>query len=258
MRGVWGFFPKVGALVLVFGGTVRAVDNFRCYDCFQTVVVDAGLDSRVKAYVEPIKATKAALRKHGRDAKTIRGICDMWSKLSRTGKISQIYPGYYGESLVDGPKSDIFTTCAGVANRMSEIAEEEKQTNDPHSVSDAIRSIEMIEIVRFGSYDALFTSAAYMRRPMKVLQANLKTLSKPDRIRLIAIQDQSKREARIRLLGQIVNHLKVQYQARYGKEMTQLDDPSYASYVKRDGHHVAAEHFFGFDREIGFQAALKK
>jgi hypothetical protein len=40
--------------------------------------------------------------------------------------------------------------------------------------------------------------------------------------------------------------------------LTTQDDPSYGNYEKRDGSHVAAEHFFGFDRETGLQDALKK
>ena len=242
----------------MFGGTVSAVDNIRCHDSFMTVVVDNALDSRVKDYVEPIKATKRFVRDRTISRETLRRLSDLWIGLARKGKISQVYPGYYGESLIDGPKSDIFMTCTGLANRISEIAEIEDYEQDKNAMSDAIRSIELIDIVRFGSYESLFTASGYLRRPLKTLRPNLDSLSPEERTRLARVQNTKTREYKIQLLEERVHHLRVQYATRYGDDMTKQDDPTYKVFATRTESHLAAEHFYGFDRELTVQLAPNK
>ena len=163
MRGVWGTLSKCGALVLLFGGTVRAVDNLRCHDQFSTVVVNSSLDARAAEYVEPIRITKPILKNRLASDDSIRQAGDLWLKLADSGKLPQIYPGYYGESLVDGPKSDIFVTISGIANHLSEIAEKENISHDKRAMSDAIRSLALLDIVRFGSYESMLSTSSYNR-----------------------------------------------------------------------------------------------
>jgi hypothetical protein len=255
MRGVWGVLSKVGAIALVFGGTVRAVDNFRLHDSFFTVVVDSTLDSRVNDYVKPIGISKARLKGHDKDIKTLRSLSQMWLDEKQSGRISQIYPGYYGESLIEGPKGDIFSTCTQLSNKLSECADLEIAKGDRNGLSDAVLAIEMINIVRYGSYETLFTSNAYLRRPTTLLKAHWDKVPTELRQRLAKAQDPDERVYRTHLLEQVANHQKVQYSIRYGKEMTREDDNSYTAFLKRKDNSVAAEHFFGFDREIGFSGS---
>ena len=257
MRGVWGVLSKAGTLALVFGGTVRAVDNFRCHDSFFTVVVDSTLDSRTSDYIEPIKITKAKLKDHKNDLKVVRELSEMWISYSKQGKISQIYPGYYGESLIDGPKGEIFKTCSNLANKLSEFAERESEKGDPDGCLDAVRAIELVNIVRYGSYETMFTSSAYLRRPTKILKANIEKLSPAVVARLKSAQNPNERATKTKLLEQVANKQRSQYTLRYGVQMTKEDDSSYVSFIGKPGQHIAAEHFFGFDREIGY-AAVKK
>jgi hypothetical protein len=257
MRGVWGVLSKASILVLVFGGTVRAVDNFRCHDSFFTVVVDSSLDSRTSAYIEPIRITKAKLKDHNNDVKVLRELSEMWISSSKNGKIAQIYPGYYGESLIDGPKGEIFKTCSNLANKLSEIADQEATIGDPNAYLDAVRAIELVNIIRYGTYETIFTSSAYLRRPTKLLKANIEKLTPEVAARLKSAQNPDDRAIKTKLLEQVANKQRTQYALRYGDQMTKEDDSSYVSFIGKPGQHVAAEHFFGFDREIGY-AAVKK
>ncbi len=257
MRGVWGVLSKAGTLALVFGGTVRAVDNFRCHDSFFTVVVDTTLDSRTSDYIEPIKITKAKLKDHNNDVKVVRELSEMWISRSKQGKLAQIYPGYYGESLIDGPKGEIFKTCSNLANKLSEYAEQESVNGDSNAYLDAVRAIELVNIIRYGSYETMFTSSAYLRKPTKILKANIEKLSPAIATRLKSAQNPDERATKTKLLEQVANKQRTQYSLRYGVQMTKEDDCSYVSFLGKPGQHVAAEHFFGFDREIGY-AAVKK
>ncbi len=255
MRGVWGLLPKVGALGFVFVCTVGAVDRIRCHDSFNPIVIDAQLDSRVNAYVPLVKATKEHLKISHNDPRTVRWLAKLWSDAARSGKIQQIYPGYCGESLIDGPKSDIFSSCSSVANRLSEIAEKEEAAHNPLAYEDALTSIELINIVRFGNYETLFTASAYLRRPSKILKRNLSKLT-PDLIaRLRSSQDPTLRSERTEQLSQVSRRLLVQYTARYGSSMAKQDDINYAFFLGQSGKHVAANHFYGFDKEVGLTAS---
>lgn len=255
MRGVWGLLPKVGALGIVFVGTVGAVDRIRCHDSFNPIVIDSKLDDRVSAYVPLVKATKEHLKISHNDPRTVRWLANLWVDAARTGKIQQIYPGYCGESLIDGPKSDIFSSCTNVANRLSEIAEQEEKAHDPQAYRDALASIELINIVRFGNYETLFTSSSYLRRPSKILKRNLSKLT-PDLIaRLQSTQNPELRSDRTEQLSLVSRRLLVQYTARYGTAMAQQDDINYAFFLGKSGKHVAANHFYGFDKEVGLTAS---
>ena len=257
MRGVWGVLSRVGAIVLAFGGTVGAVDSIRCHDSFFTVVVDSELDSRVQAYVEPVRITKERIKNHGHDVIVLRSIGEMWISQAAHGKLSQIYPGYYGESLIEGPKAAIFSTCMDVSNRLTECSEKEAAAGNPEASLDAVRSIELINIVRFGSYETLFTSGAYLRRPTKLLKPNLKKLTPETLARLEKALDPNVRLAKTELLNQVNKRERNQYAIRYGQAQAREDDLSYASFMNKKGRHIAAEHFYGFDREIGIEE-LKK
>jgi hypothetical protein len=252
MRGVWGILSKVGAVALAFGGTVRAVDNFRCHDSFFTVVIDSALDSRTSAYIEPIRITKARLASNPNDVKVLRELSDMWIEAANSGKIAQVYPGYYGESLIEGPKGDIYRTFSDLANKLSESAEAGVLEGDPNALLDAIRAIEVMSIVRYGSHETMFTSSAYLRRPTKVLKANLNKLTPEAKARLQRVQDPSQREAKTRFLDQVISRQRSNYALRYGIEMTKSDDSTYLTFLSGNGQNVAAAHFYGFDREIGF------
>ena len=257
MRGVWVGLFKASAVLLAFGGTVHAVDNFRCHDSFFTVVVDTALDSRVDAYVEPVRISKEKMMVHGDDVAVLRNLSEMWIKQAKQGKISQIYPGYFGESLVEGPKGDIFATCATLSNKLSECAEAEEAVNDPNACLDAVRCIELINIVRYGSYETLFTSTTYLRKPMKLLKSNITKFSPEVKARLQKLEDVQDRERKIQMITQLANHQKTQYTVRYGKQMTKEDDAIYMAYLGRKENHQAAEHFFGFDRKIGLAMSKK-
>jgi len=256
MRGVWGVLSKIGGTALVFGGTVSAVDNFRCHDSFYTVVVDSKLDSRTDDYVEPIRLTKQALKKTA-NPKCIRDLSEMWIKGSKQGKLSQIYPGYYGESLVEGPKADVFRTCTELSTRLSEIADAEVKGGNSNGLEDAVRAIEVVNIIRYGSYETLFTSSAYLRKPTKILKDNLDKISPSITARLQRAENPQERAYKTRLLEEVVRRQRNQYALRYGKEMTKEDDTTYVSYIGKKGGQVAAEHFFGFDREIGYRSKKK-
>ncbi len=242
----------------MFGGTVNAVDNVRCHDSFNTVVVDSTLDSRVGAYVGLVAKTKPAVRSKTISPEELRILSEEWIQASKQGRIDQIYPGYLGESLVDGPKSDIFVSCARLATRMSDLAEKEEASGEKNALIDAIRAIELVEIVRFGSYEALFVSAGYVRRPLKTLKPNLERLTQDERNRLLAVQDPVSRKKKTQLLEQVSRKLKTQYALRYGKEMTDQDDPSYGRFLAGKGQNVAAAHFFGFDRDVNVPTERKK
>jgi hypothetical protein len=257
MRGVWGVLSKVSAIALAFGGTVRAVDNFRCHDSFFTVVVDSTLDARTSAYVEPIRVTKKGLKGHGSDAKVLRELSEMWIDRAKHGQITQVYPGYYGESLIDGPKGDIFRTCSDVANKLSECAEQEALEGDPNALLDAVRSIEVINIIRYGSYETIFTSSAYLRKPTKLLRENLDKLTPEIADRLSNAQNPDERNSKLQALEQVVQRQRNQYALRYGAEMTKEDDSTYVSFLRQRGDQIAAERFFGFDREIGYAVNKK-
>lgn len=251
MRGVWGILTKGCAIALMFGGTVRAVDNIRCHDSFFTVVVDETLDKRTSAYVEPIRFTKAKINATTVSPEVIREVSEMWINSAKHGKIAQIYPGYYGESLIDGPKGDIFRTCSEVAIRLSECAAEEARAGNPDGLVDAVRAIEVINIVRYGSHETLFTTNAYLRKPFKILREHLDKLSPELLARLRKAQNPKEREYKAQLLQQISARQRNQYSLRYGPAMTSQDDSTYIAYIGRKGGNIAAEHFFGFDKEIG-------
>lgn len=258
MRGVWGLLPKVGALVLVFGGTVKAVDQFRCHDSFNPVVVDSQLDCRVDSYVQVVRQTKHVLKHSKLEASKLRELGNTWINGSKEGKLLQIYPGYCGESLVEGPKGDVFATCASLANRISDLAEREAAANDPQAFEDAIRSIELINIIRFGNYETLFTSSSYLRRPIKILKNNIDKLSPTLAAKLDAIQNPKVRDYKTDLLNQVAKRQKTQYAARYGAEMAQQDDNNYAFFLNNNPRHIAASHFYGFDREKALVATKGK
>ena len=257
MRGAWGVLSRVGAIVLAFGGTVGAVDTIRCHDSFFTVVVDSALDARVRSYIEPVRMTKEKIKGHEHDAVVLRSISEMWISQASHGRLSQIYPGYYGESLIEGPKAAIFSTCMDISNKLAECAEKEVAEGKPEASLDAVRCIELINIVRFGSYETLFTSSAYLRRPTKILKSNLANLTPETLVRLENAQDPVARDTKTAQLSQVNLRERNQYAIRYGQAQTREDDLSYVSFMRKKGKHIAAEHFYGFDREIGL-SELKK
>lgn len=239
---------------MVFGGTVGAVDKFRCHDSFNPVVVESQLDSRVDAYVAIVKKTKRIVKTSQIDPDKLRSLCDLWIKGSKEGRLQQIYPGYCGESLIEGPKGDIFGTCASLANRLSDLAEKEAYAGEPRACEDAIRSIELINIIRFGNYETLFTSGAYLRRPIKILKSNMDKLSPELAAKLEKVQNPRMRDYKTELLTQVAKRQKTQYAARYGEEMAKQDDNGYAFFLNGNPKHIAASHFYGFDREVGLTA----
>ena len=251
MRGVWVVVSKASAVLLAFGGTVHAVDNFRCHDSFFTVVVDSTLDSRVDAYIEPVRISKAKMKDHDRDAVVLRELSEMWINKAKYGKLSQIFPGYFGESLLEGPKGDVFLTCTSLSNKLSECADQEAGVGNPNACLDAVRCLELIDIVRYGSYETMFTSTAYLRKPLKILKSNMAKFTPEVKSRLQKVEDIQGREHKTQLLTQLVDHQKTQYSVRYGKLMAKEDDSSYLTYLKGRRSHIAAEHFFGFDRTVG-------
>ena len=257
MRGVWGVLSRVSAAALLFGGTVHAVETIRCHDSFFTVVVDSSMDSRATAYVNLIRTTKSRLRGHEKDGKVLRELNELWINQSKTGKIAQIYPGYYGESLIEGPKSDIFRTCSDLAIRLTEFSCAKAEAGDPDALLDAIRAIETINIVRFGSYETLFTTSSYLRKPTKLLKLHLDKLPKDLLTRLQKAQDPDERKLKTLQIEQLSKRQRSQYVFRYGAQMAKDDDITYDAFTGKKGRGIAAERFFGFDREIGFASVTK-
>jgi hypothetical protein len=250
MRGVWGILSKASAITLVFGGTVHAIGGFRAHDSFFTLVVDSGLDSRVDAYVGLVRDSKKELKGHEHDVVKLRELSERWITQSKQGKITQIYPGYYGESLLDGPKGQIFNTCTSISNKLTECADQEAKEGNPVACLDAVRAIELINVIRYGSYETMFTSMAYLRRPFRLLKANKAMFTPEVTVRLEKAQDVKSRENKTELLTQLVNRQRSQYTVRYGKVMAHEDDSSYVSFLRRKNNQIAAEHFYGFDRDV--------
>lgn len=253
MRGIWALLPKVGAFGLLFGGTVSAVDKFGFHDSFNPVVVDPKLDARTEAYIGVVRMTKRDLKAYRGNPAKLRQTAERWITRANEGKLPQIYPGYFGESMTEGPKGEIFTTCANLANTLSDLAEKESKAGDPNAMLDAVRAVELINIIRYGSFDTLFAGSSYLRRPLKTLKPNLSKLSPATLARLQKTQDINTRDIKIQMLNQVLQHLKTQYVARYGEEMASLDDSGYTHFIGKGGKQVAASHFYGFDREIGFK-----
>ncbi len=243
--------------MLVFGGTVHAIGGIRAHDSFFTVVVDSGLDSRVDAYVGLVRTSKKELKGHEHNVVKLREISEKWITQAKQGKISQIYPGYYGESLLDGPKGQIFNMCTSLSNKLTECADQEAMEGNPAACLDAVRAIEVINIVRYGSYETMFTSTAYLRKPIKILKSNIAMLTPEVTARLEKAQDVKSREGKTELLTQLVNRQKVQYTVRYGKVMASDDDTGYLTFMRRKGNQIAAEHFYGFDRAVEISDAKK-
>ena len=258
MRGKWGLLPKAGALALAFGGTVGAVDEFRIRDSFSPVIIDAQLDSRADAYIPIVRQTKKALMPDASNHEQFRKLARVWIHASKSGKIKQIYPGYCGESLLDGPKGEIFSSACNLANRLSEISELEAIKHDPRADEDALLSMELINIVRFGNYETLFSAGSYMRRPIRVLGRHVKSLSPKLLARLAADQNPKVRTYRTELLARIAKHQEVQYAARYGSTMAKQDQNNYGYFLRNSKTHIAANHFYGFDRENRLVAKTTK
>ncbi len=257
MRGVWVVVSKASAVLLAFGGTVHAVDNFRCHDSFFTVVVDTALDSRTDAYIEPVRISRERMKGHDHDVVVLRELSEMWINKAKQGKISQVFPGYFGESLIEGPKGDIFLTCTALSSKLTECADQEASVGNPDALLDAVRSLELVDIVRFGSYETLFTSTAYIRKPLKILKANMAKFTPDVKSRLQQVENVQERERKTQLFMQLGDHQKAQYSVRYGKQMARDDESTYLSYLSNRKTHVAAEHFFGFDRTSGLIASKK-
>lgn len=242
--------PKVGALGLIFVGTVGAVGDIRCHDSFNRVVVNAAMDARADKYVGLIRQTKRAFNKSTTDHASIRALADKWIESSKKGEILQIYPGYYGDSLVEGSKSDIFVTCCSLANRISEIGDKELKSGNGEGRLDAIRSLELLNIVRFGSFETMITSASYARRPVRTLEAHANQLTKEEKIRLAVAEDPKTRRWKTSELLQVLRSQKIQYIARYGEVMAKEDDNSYIAMLSGKGKSKAASHFYGYDEQV--------
>ncbi|MBS1700697.1 MAG: hypothetical protein JST12_03480 [Armatimonadetes bacterium] len=250
MRGVFALLPKAGVLVIVFGGTVGAVDSIRCHDSFFPVVIDEKIDARADAYTEIVGETKSAVEHLNTDDAVIRHLAQSWVEGSKSGRLQQIYPGYCGESLIEGPKGDIFNSCASLANRLSELAEHEVEKGNPQANEDAIRALELINIVRFGNFETLFTAGSYLRRPFKVLNRGIGKLSESQKVRLAAVENTQTRDDKTEELSEVARRLKAQYASRYGEEMAKVDDNNYAFFLTSNPKHIAANRFFGFDRKV--------
>jgi hypothetical protein len=258
MRGEWGLLPKVGALGLIFAATVGAVGDIRCHDSFNRLVVNSAMDARADQYVGLVRQTKRVFKKHQSDPASLREISDKWIKAAQKGEIMQIYPGYYGDSLVEGSKSDIFITCCTLANRVSELGDKELKVGNPEGRMDAIRSLELLNIVRFGSFETILTSASYARRPVRTLEAHAKELTAEEKRRLAAAQDPSIRRWKTNELLQVLRSQKIQYVARYGEQMAKEDDNSYIALLSGKGKAKAALHFYGYNEKVPLTSSKSK
>lgn len=257
MRGVWRLLPRVGALVIAFAGTVGAMDKIRCRDQFNPVSVNSDLDTRVNNYIEVVRKTKSTLAPGTNDPKTLRSLAKMWINGSKSGKLQQIYPGYCGESLIEGPKSEIFSSCMSIVTKLAELGSREAAEGNPQGYNDAILAMELTNVVRFGNYETLFSAGNYLRRPLRVVRENVDRLSKNQKLWLERVQNPSIRDQKTNQLAMVAKRLRQQYQARYGEEMAKEDDLNYSFFLNRKSG-VAANHFYGFDRETKLNNKLRK
>ena len=256
MRAEWGLLPKVGALVIGFAATAGMVSRIRSHDDFLPLSINSQLDRRASAYISIVKKSKLALQNHETTPDQIRALAQSWVSGAESGKLQAVYPGYCGESLIDGPKGQIFSTCALLVTRLSSMAEAEQATGDPKANDDAILAIATINVVRFGNYETLFTAANYMRRPIKTLESNVSTMTKEQRSRLAKIQKEEDRTEKTKELALVANRLRAQYAARFDEETAKEDDINF-NLGKHSGT-VAASRFYGFDREANLASSLAK
>jgi hypothetical protein len=243
MVGVRGFLYRAGIALSIGTVTIGAVDQSVLNDQFNTVQIDGKADERVNVYVPLVGKTQSVVGSRFVPAKNLRILADTWIEGSRVGRLQTIVPGYYGENILDGPKGEIIRACTLLSKRLSTLSQEEYSSGQfTKSAEDAVRSMDVLNIIRFSDQRVYSLTLAFYRKPLLMLNMSLEQrpeLSEQLRLRLTKT---NRFQSQIMAMKQHEQNIQTQYAVRYGQRMLNIDQKAVGMYdVKELDAQVFAE-----------------
>lgn len=254
MVGVRGLLPVLGAVTVLGFGLGGAAGAVEFDDTFNPVVVNGNNDKLLGYYVRYVRKADNALEAKA-PASELRAVAEEWVEAKRSGALKQIYQGFHGQSLLEGPRGQMFQTCFELANTLTpSIQDLQRNGVKPQDLDDAILAMELLDTVRYAHQEVLFATSTYMGRPVRILKDYESMLTPEQKQRIEAIQNEDIRKERLTAMLDVQKQLKRQYELRYGREAMLSDELcSVVSMEKRT--NTSASRFYGFEKEKSILAS---
>lgn len=239
-----------GVTVLAFGlGSIARAVEFD--DTFNPLVVNGNNDRMLGYYVRFVREADEALMSSN-SIENCRRVAREWVAATRAGTLKQIYQGYHGQSLLEGPRGQMFRSCFDVSNRLAPAMSKVKGGNvTAQDLDDSILAMEMVDTVRYAHQEVLFAATTYMARPVRILKDNEHKLTEDQKARIAYVQNEESRRTRLESMLAVQRLLRKQYELRYGAEAVSTDELITVGAIQERSVKTSASHFYGFDKERG-------
>lgn len=229
MREIVSLLSRVVLGVVILGGVIRLSGEFHLHDDFNSVGVDKEMDRRLDAYVSLVRITRPLVKQKYPRAVELREVAKIWTDKMATGELETIMPAYHGEPILDGPKADAIRTCFALSNRLSELAvrESEMTASSAQAFADIKKSIQLVNLVRYGSAETMVCAATYLVKPTFVLENLRGKVDETELSALGATLIPKESDAKVVTMAHTERTQLLQYAVRYGSFQAQQDKNLY-------------------------------
>jgi hypothetical protein len=240
MVGVRGFLYRTGITISLGAVAVGAVDTSMLNDDFNSVRIDVLADQRVDAYIKIVDKTKKVTDRRFVAAKHIRIVAEDWIQGANMGKLLPIMPGYFGENITDGPKGEIVRSCIRLARRLSDLADQEYDSGDYlRSSEDAIRALDLLNIVRFSTPAVYDMTLAFYRKPLQIVNMALAHRPKLGSHMYARLTKKNRLEEKFKAMKSHDHNIRTQYAVRYGEHMLRQDEMQTQMFTAKEVHSAS-------------------
>lgn len=120
------------------------------------------LEARVSAYIQPVRnVVSLGNNPPGKlNADSVRRISHEWVEAYREGQLKPLTPGYFGESVREGIKGQVFAAKERLILSMIELAHAEAEVgNRGQSLQDLMTAYRLCQIAKFSDFMAVVDAA---------------------------------------------------------------------------------------------------
>lgn len=152
---------------------IMAIKSRTNYDPWETPGNPAEVESRIDAYVKPMKVLNQALE--GRDDAKIRLVARDWLDRHLKGELRPLPPCSYVDSTREGVKGQITLAKNRLVYRLIEQSEAAQSKGDSKaSVSDALLAYKVADVLKYSDFSTVYDTARAQMRIFATLEKALK------------------------------------------------------------------------------------
>lgn len=129
------------------------------------------LEARISAYVQPVRNVMALGSKGPTELNpdSVRRIASEWIAAHRRGELKPLVPGYFGESVRDGIKGQVFAAKDRLTLGLLALAQQEATTGRPEQACrDYVSAYRLCQIAKFSDFMSVVDAS---RRQCRILDA---------------------------------------------------------------------------------------